>query len=373
MTLLDVIETANTGIWPAQRIKAAIERSEIFSESGIPDAQIQPASLDLRLGGSAYRVPASFLPGKDWTVRDKLLEIASEKIDLSGGAQLEKGNVYVIPLQEMLRLKKRVSGSANPKSSTGRLDIFARVITDYGTEFDSVAPNYHGPLWLEVAPRSFNVVARTGSKLAQLRIRTGSPKRSDNAIRELVENQSILIAEHQEPDIKAGKLALSVDVHGDPLSGLVGYSAKRTDAPVDVDKINFYEPAEFWDPVHRPKRGGLILNTSDFYILASKERVVIPPDYAADMVAYDTLVGEFRVHYAGFFDPGFGYTGSKPTGAKIVLEVRSHEVPFMIEDNQIVGRVIFEKLRQHTDRPYGSGIGSNYQGQALALSKQFRR
>jgi dCTP deaminase len=369
-----------SGILPAQLIKAAIERGDIRAEGGVDDAQIQPASLDLRLGAVAYRVPASFLPGPSMTVEQKLSQLTIDKMSLDSdeGAVLERGCVYLVPLQEGLRLGRRSSASANPKSSTGRLDIFARVITDNATEFDSIRERYCGPLWLEIAPRSFNVRVRKGSRLAQVRLRYGRPRTSDSFIRDLNE-RARLVHNGEEgkggdiADIKQGAIALSVDLSGAADTGLVGYRAKRASGAVDVDRVGAHDPADFWEPVAKPAQGGIILNTDDFYILASKERVAIPQDYAADMVAYDTLVGEFRVHYAGFFDPGFGYEGTKPVGAKIVLEVRSHEVPFLIDHGQVMGRVLFERLSQPTDRPYGSGIGSNYQGQALALSKQFRR
>jgi dCTP deaminase len=315
------------------------------------------------------------------TVERKLADLTLEKIALDGpdGAVLERGHVYLVPLQEGLRLRSRWSGSANPKSSTGRLDVFARVITDYSGEFDSIAERYCGPLWLEIAPRSFHVRVRQGSRLAQVRLRYGRPRTSDSFIRDLNERARLVHAGEEAAgagnpaDIKQGAIALSVDLATAGADDIVGYRAKRADQAVDVDRVGAYDPAEFWEPVAKPAGGAIVLETDDFYILASKERVSIPQDYAADMVAYDTLVGEFRVHYAGFFDPGFGYEGDKPVGAKIVLEVRSHEVPFLIDHGQIMGRVLFERLSQPTDRPYGQGIGSNYQGQALALSKQFKR
>lgn len=370
--VLPFLEETRTGIWPAQWLRAAAVQGVIQAEEDIVAAQIQPASIDLRLGGSAYRVPASFLPGPAMTVRDKLDILAEQEIDLTGGAVLETGKVYIVPLQERLKLKRRMSGVANPKSSTGRLDVFARLITDFGTEFDTVHEKYAGPLWLEIAPGSFNVKVRKGSRLAQLRLRTGNPRTSDSGVREL--NESVRIVRYEgEPDIKYSGLALSVDVAGDPVSGIVAYKAKKTRRPIDMDKVNFYDIDDFWIRVPKPERGGLILQKDEFYILATKEFVAIPHHVAADMVAYDTLVGEFRVHYAGFFDPGFGYTEAGHQGAKIVLEVRSHEVPFMIEHGQVVGRVMVERLAEKTDMPYGANIGSSYHGQGLTLGKQFKR
>lgn len=361
-----------SGIYPAQWFQGAIRRKEIACPIPIGAEQIQPASVDLRLGKSAYRVPASFLPGRGHTVSDKVKSFAAEKIDLSAGAILERDSVYIVCLLENLNLKKRMSAVANPKSSTGRLDVFARVITDHCTEFDNIAEQYEGPLWAEIAPRSFNVLVRSGSRLVQLRIKRGIPRSSERLLRSLHDEAGVVRGE-ESPDIKKDGIAITVDVVGDPVSGLIGYKARKVPDHIDVDKVNYYEPSKFWEPVYRPKAGGIVLETNDFHILASKETISVPDDYAADMIAYDTLVGEFRVHYAGFFDPGFGYSSGGHRGAKAVLEVRSHEVPFIIEDGQIVGRLALERLTERTQRPYGIGIGSSYQYQGLTLSKQFRR
>ena len=361
-----------TGIWPAQRIKAEVATGAIKGSEPLRPDQIQPASLDLRLGNVAHLVAASFLPGPDHKVADKVRLYAEKEIDLRNGAVLKKGNVYIIPLLETLSLKSRMSGVANPKSSTGRLDVFARLITDHGTEFDTIRERYSGPLWLEVAPRSFNVMVRKGSRLAQVRLRDGNPGWSQAAAERLDRISPLVHAGDGPADIKQGAIALSVDISGDRVSGLIGYKARKTSEVIDVDKVNHYDPDIFWRRVHKPEQGGLILDTDEFHILATRERVAVPPDHAADMVAYDTLVGEFRAHYAGFFDPGFGYAGSRPVGTTIVLEVRSHEVPFLIEDGQIVGRMEVERLSETTDRPYGSDVGSSYQSQGLTLSKHFK-
>jgi len=361
-----------TGIYPAQWYAGAIRRGLISCANEISAAQIQPASIDLRLGRTAYRVPASFLPGKKSSVQAKLDWLAEEKVDLTSGAILQRGDVYIIPLMESLNLRKRVSAVANPKSSTGRLDVFARVITDFSTEFDVVAEQYDGPLWVELAPRSFNVLVREGSRLVQMRIRHGAPRQSEKQLRRLHGEDGVVRGD-EDPDIRAGGIAISVDILGDDVSKLIGYKARKTTEHIDVDKVNFYVSSEYWQPVYRPDEGGIILNPDDFHILVSKETVSVPPDWAADMIAYDTLVGEFRVHYAGFFDPGFGYSPNGHSAAKAVLEVRSHEVPFMIEDGQIVGRLMLERLTERTQSPYGSNIGSSYQFQGLVLSKQFRR
>ncbi|MDX1401666.1 MAG: 2'-deoxycytidine 5'-triphosphate deaminase [Kiloniellales bacterium] len=362
-----------SGIFPAQWYEMAVQRKIITSLTPITEAQIQPASIDLRLGKTAYRVPASFLPGPNCRVREKVEALALEKIDLTEGAELKRNQVYLVELQECIDLRKRMSGLANPKSSTGRLDIFARVITDYASEFDSIKERYRGPLWVEIAPRSFHGIVRTGSRLVQLRIKLGMPRPSERLHRDLHQENQVVMGE-DDVDIRQRGISFSVDAEGDSISGLIGYKARKTDLSVDVDKINHYDRNDFWEPVIRPKSGGIILRPDEFHILASKETITVPEDYAADMIAYDTLVGEFRVHYAGFFDPGFGYSASGQRYAKAVLEVRSHEVPFFMEDGQIVGRLAFERLTEKTNKPYGqSGMGSSYQFQGLALSKHFKR
>jgi len=361
-----------TGVWPAQRIAAVAAAGRIAAETPFDDDQIQPASLDLRLGATGYRAPASFLPGRKWRMADRLAEIGAVPFDMSGGAVLETGGVYFFRLQETVDLRKRESAFANPKSSTGRLDVFARLITDHGVQFDTVDEGYTGPLWLEVAPRSFNIRVRPGSRLAQLRFRSGSPPMGHRAVRELNETHGIIAAEAGEPVMRDGAIALSVDLAGDA-DGLIGYKSRPTAEPIDVDLRDAYDADDFWERLYRPKGSGLILERDHFHILASKETVAIPKGWAADMFAYDTLVGEFRVHYAGFFDPGFGYTGDRRDGAKIVLEVRAHDVSFMVDDGQVAGYVAVERLSAPTELLYGARAGSNYQGQSLALAKQFRR
>ena len=362
-----------TGVWPAQWIKGAIERGVILADETVRPDQIQPASLDLRLGSHAYLVPASFMPGLRWSVEEKLSDFSTEKIDLEDGAVLKTGKVYIVPLQEHLRLKKRMSAAASPKSSTGRLDVFARVITDNGCEFDAIRERYAGRLWLEIAPRSFDVKVRTGSRLAQVRMKSGRPPSTDASVKRLHEEVRLVHDKDGETNVKGGAIALSVDMVGDPVTGIIGYKAKPTDAFIDIDLVNHYDRDDFWHTVYKPDNGGIILRTDEFHILATKESLNVPPNFAADMVAYDTLVGEFRAHYAGFFDPGFGYAEGRPVGAKIVLEIRSHDVPFLVEHGQIVGRVVYERLSMETDKPYGASTGSSYQGQGLALGKQFKR
>ena len=365
-----------TGILPSQLLRDAIERTrEIKSLERISDDQIQPASLDLRLGSVAHRVRSSFLPGPDRTVAEKLSAMSLHTLDLSKGAVLEKDCVYIVQLLEHLALRYRTSGSANPKSSTGRLNVFARVITDYGTEFDSIKSNYSGALYAELSPRSFSIRVRTGSRLVQLRVRRGRPTSSNAALRRLHEEVGFDVVSAGSPisrEFIEGGLAVTVDVSGTLQNGFVGYKAKKHTPVIDVDVTNYYDVQDFWDPVFKANKEGIILDPEDFYVLASREAVAIPTDQAAEMLAYDTLVGEFRVHYAGFFDPGFGMAETGGKGSRAVLEVRAHEVPFLIEHGQIVGRLVYERLITRPDKLYGSAIGSSYQRQGLALSRHFK-
>lgn len=364
-------ESHSTGILPSQELEAQVKvTKEIFSLEPIQDEQYQPASLDLRLGPVAYRVRASFLPGKNATVKEKLKDFAMHEMDITDGAVLERGCVYIVPLLEGLCLKRRTSAMGNPKSSTGRLDIFTRLITDNGTEFDRVREQYSGPLYAEVSPRTFSVLVRKGSRLNQIRIRRGSPLSSDEALRRLQQEHQ-LVESISEDDIRNG-VPVSVDVAGDRSDGIIGYKAKNHAGLIDIDKVRHYDVLDFWEPVRRPRHGGLVLDPADFYILGSREFVKVPPTYAAEMIAYDTLVGEFRVHYAGFFDPGFGHPEAGGEGSRAVLEVRSYEVPFVLEHGQIVGRLAYERLTAQPTRLYGSGVKSSYQRQGIALSKHFK-
>ena len=363
----------STGVLPAQSIRALIHAKRIQAVQEIREEQIQPASLDLRLGAVAYRVRASFLPGEGVTVRDKLTAFGMHEIDLTSGAVLERGCVYIVPLMESVSLAARVSAMANPKSSAGRLDIFTRVITDGSSEFDRVRPAYKGPLYAEISPRAFSILVHEGSRLCQLRIRRGSPPASDTALRRLQDESQLVHTDEGRENISKGKIGVTVDLRGDGTSPIIGYRAKPHTDLIDVDKVDHYAPEDYWDVLHVESRPSIILNPGDFYILASREAITVPPDHAAEMVAYDTLMGEFRVHYAGFFDPGFGYAATGGTGSRAVLEVRSHEVPFTVEHGQVVGRLMYERLVALPDKLYGMGIGSSYQRQGLMLAKQFRR
>ena len=369
----DAKNAARTGILPFQSINAMLREHEIWSKAEILADQVQPASIDLRLGPVAYRIRASFLPGPDSTVLDKIQALDAYPIDISNGAVLEKGCVYVVPLLEALNLKSGVTAFANPKSSTGRLDILTRLIGDRSHNFDRLDKGYSGPLYVEIAPRTFSVVVHAGTRLNQLRFRRGSPVMASSELQRLHDEGHLILSSTPEQNyIERNMLRLSVDLHGEGKGGLIGYRAKKHTDRIDLDQIGHYDPLDFWEPIQARRGPGLVLNPDDFYILASKEAVMVPPDHAAEMLAYDTLVGEFRVHYAGFFDPGFGHAETGGVGTRAVLEVRSHEVPFLIEDGQTVGRLIYERLTGRPDKLYGAGIGSSYQRQFLALSKQFK-
>jgi dCTP deaminase len=364
-------DSHSTGVLPSQGIEHLIKASkEIVALEPVRDDQIQPASLDLRLGSVAYRVRASFLPGKNATVIQRLADLAMHKMDISEGAVLERGCVYIVPLLEGLALRKRTSAMGNPKSSIGRLDVFTRLITDYGTEFDRVREQYNGPLYAEVSPRTFSVLVRKGSRLNQLRIRRGSPASGDETLRRLHEEHQLVESISAE-DIRDG-VPVSVDLAGDRSGGIIGYKARSHAGLIDVDRVRHYEILDYWEPVLAPSRGGLVLDPADFYILASRESVRVPPMLAAEMVAYDTLVGEFRVHYAGFFDPGFGDPQAGGQGSRAVLEVRSFEMPFVIEHGQVVGRLVYERLTAVPAKLYGAGLNSSYQRQGISLSKHFK-
>ena len=355
-----------TGVLSSQQLQSMIAEWSIAADPAVVPEQIQPASLDLRLGTMAYRVRASFLAGEGRTVADRLTEFEMHRIDLSAGAVLEKGCVYVVPLMESLALPSGIQASANAKSSTGRLDLLTRTITDGGVEFDRIPTGYHGPLYAEICPRSFSVLVRPGMRLNQIRFTSGDAVLDDTALMALHRTDTLV---DSAPVIDDG-LGFSVDLkpHG---GTLVGYRAKPHTGVIDLDKIGHYAPADFWEEVHTD-RGQIILDPGAFYILVSREAVHIPPGYAAEMAPYLAMVGEFRVHYAGFFDPGFGHSAAGGTGSRGVLEVRCHEAPFVLEHGQIVGRLIYESMSEVPDTLYGAGLSSNYQGQGLKLSKHFK-
>lgn len=366
------------GLLPREKIELLLWRKMLWAQAEIEPSQLQPASLDLRLGPRAYRVRASFLPGRERSVAEQLATFTSDELDLDGdGAVLERGCVYVIPLLERLQLPDSFAATANPKSSTGRLDIFTRLITDRSEIFDIVERGYQGPLYAEVSPRSFSIRVRKGSRLNQIRFRRLNSQqlsRTDFAVddKELREVHGRTPLVDGELNLRSGlvvRIALSAESFD---NRIVGYRAQKHADIVDVDRVGAYEIGEFWDPLYARPDKRLILDPGEFYILASKEKLHIPPELAAEMVPIDPAMGEFRVHYAGFFDPGFGFSPGNVPGSRAVLEVRSHEVPFILEDGQVIGRLVYEKMAAAPQILYGQGGLSNYQGQSLKLSKHFR-
>jgi dCTP deaminase len=355
------------GIQPDGVIAAMAASGAITLTRPLSDGQVQPSSLDLRLGARAWRVRASFLPGRARRVAERLKDVALHEIDLAEGAVLETGCVYIAELCEGLALPPSLAAAANPKSSTGRIDVFTRVIGDRACEFDGIEAGYHGPLYLEISPRTFPVLVRTGSRLSQIRFRAGGARLSDAELLALHARETLVAS--AQPNIQGG-VAVSVDLAG--FDGAIGYRAKRHTGLIDVDRPGAYRVGDYWERLEADGARQLILDPGQFYILASKEAVHVPPDYACEMTPFDALVGEFRVHYAGFFDPGFGHSAAGGAGARAVLEVRSRDVPFILEDGQIVGRLVYERMASRPRALYGADLKSNYQGQALKLSKHFR-
>jgi dCTP deaminase len=384
-----------TGILPSQEIRELIGNGKIRSSVEISDDQIQPASMDLRLGNVAYRVQASFLPGRSSALSTKIAELKIAEYDLSRPTLLETNAVYVVPLIESLSLPRDIGGKANPKSTTGRLDIFTRLITDGGLEFEHVLKGYSGDLYVEIVPRTFPIVVAAGTKLNQLRFIRGNPPSTDGILAQLAEREHLVYYDNGdgpaeaviERGLKKGVadqggdqqaiidrgLRTTTDLEGSESSSIVAYKAKRHCPPVDLSKVRAYDATDFWIPIHSPNSKRVVLDPGDFYLMASKERFSVPPSYAAEMEPFDQSIGDFSVHYAGFFDPGFGYGASGDIkGTKAVLEVRAHEVPILLEDRQIVGRLIYHRMADSPEKLYGQAIGSSYQKQGLALSKQFR-
>lgn len=365
------------GLFDRRRIRTMARRKLIVATRPLEETQFQPASLDLRLGKEAYRVRASFLPGRARTVQEHLDTLDPEPISLEGaGAVLEKGIVYIARVAEHLSLLPSISGAANPKSSTGRLDIFTRLIANHAEAFDEVPLGYRGDLWLEISPRSFSVRVREGSKLNQIRFRNRNSQQmgrrtsfalTDEELKHVHARTPLVDGEVETRDGLMVRVAL-----GDLAEGAVGYRAIKNGSVIDVDRPGFYAAQDFWEPI--PVRGDrrLVLDPDEFYILASRERMQIPSDLAAEMAPIDPAIGEFRVHYAGFFDPGFGQGADGRPAARAVLEVRSRDVPFLLEDGQPVGRLVFERLADAPDALYGADATSNYQNQGLRLSKHFR-
>ncbi len=375
---------APEGVLSCQTLRKAVRKKQVYSKNApITEEQIQPASLDLRLGNKAYRLVSSFLP-ENREVLDKLYtpdiygsDLVMYEADISNGGILEKGHVYLIPLMEELSLPENVRGRANPKSTTGRLDIFARILTDRSPRFDDIAPGYRGKLFLEVMPRSFTIKVAAGLSLVQLRLMNGECSLTDSKLKSLHRSTRLLYNGEKHlssEEIKISKgLYMSVDLRGDENSGIIGYKSKKNSHIIDLTKRNHYTIEDFWDPIYKNSKNTLILEPEDFYILSSKEKIRVPPRYAAEMVAYEAGSGELRTHYAGFFDPGFGYgLNGEVKGTKAVLEVRAHDVPFMIGDGQTFCKLYYEKMMEAPEKVYGPKIGSSYQFQGITLSKQFK-
>ena len=360
---------SNDGVLPAEDIAALMAAGTI---TGGDPSRLQPASLDLTLSHEAWRVRASFLPSRARTVAQRLDDgLAMQAMNLADGAVFERGCVYLVKLNERLALPRDLTGAANPKSSTGRIDVFVRLVTDYGAAFDEAPAGYEGPLYAEISPRSFSILARAGSSLNQLRLKRGSALIGDEPLKKLHEETALV--DGASADI-AGGLGLSVSL-GDTCDGnetIIGWRARRHSGLIDVDHIGGLDARDFFEPLPPQKSGFIILDPDEFYILASKEALSIPPDYAAEMTPISPGLGEFRVHYAGFFDPGFGWREGGINGSRAVLEVRSHDAPFVLEDGQLVARLVYERMVARPAQLYGAGLKSNYQGQGLKLSKHFR-
>ncbi len=364
------------GVFPSQELNRAIEAEWVSSgDYRIRPEAIQPASIDLRLGDFAWALRCSFLPDVDSSVEEKIEGLAFQKVDLRDGAVLERDRPYLVPLIEELALPEDVRAKANPKSSTGRLDVFTRVITDRHHRFDDIRPGYRGKLYLEIVPRSFAIQVKTGLSLNQLRIARGDVRLDDAQILDLQDDSPLLYVD-SEPVPRASLaisdgLFLSLDLSG-PADRTVGYRAKKNSLPVDLSKIRTYRWTDFWDPVFPEAGGRVVLEPEIFYLLLSAEGVSIPPQIAAEMMAYDPTAGELRTHYAGFFDPGFGYDPDGANhGSRAALEVRARDVSFMVEHRQPVCKLGLERMAAPAERLYGASLGSNYQGQVTMLSKHF--
>jgi len=361
-------ETARSGVLSAEMIESLIGARAVTLSRPLGPRQLQPASLDLTLGARGWRVRASFLPSRARRVEERLADgLFMHEIDLRNEAVLERGCVYVVELGERVSLPPDICGAANPKSSTGRVDVFVRLVADHGAAFDEVPSGYCGPLYAEISPRTFSIIVREGSSLNQVRLKRGQCRLGDEALRDLHALSRLLDA---DADIEGG-VGLSVRLAGAP-GETVGWRARRHAALIDMDAPGGLAAEDYFEPVAAPRAGYIILDPDEFYILASKEALTVPPEYAAEMTAINPSLGEFRVHYAGFFDPGFGWSRAGSNGSRAVLEVRSHDAPFVLEDGQLVARLAYERMAARPGRIYGEDLHSNYQGQGLKLSKHFR-
>ena len=373
---------SGTGVLTDRDLRGAVRDGWIVTAAPLVDEQFQPASLDLRLGPVAYQLRASFLPYRE-SVSERLEggannDLVIDRISLEGGATLQRGSVYLVPLLESLALPATVRGRSNPKSTTGRLDVFTRVVTDGTPRFDEIQSGYRGALYLEVSPQSFPVRVHAGASLNQLRLLEGPTSMSDAGLAALY-GQTPLLYDDDDRPVPIERVAfndglcMGIDLSGRTTGGVIGYRAHPNPPAVDLARVGHYDASEFWEPIKAPVRDGYILEANRFYILVSKERIRVPPEFAAEMVVYDAGAGEIRTHYAGFFDPGFGFGDGSILGTKVVMEVRAREVPFMVYDGQTSFKVWFERLRGRPERVYGVGLASSYQRQTLSLSKHFRR
>ena len=362
------------GVLPVQELRELAAEGRIIVPNPIREEQYQPASLDLRLGATAHRVQASFLTGPAASVPDKLAELSMGHLELRQPTILERNCIYLVCLQEMLYLPETLRGKANPKSTTGRLDVFTRVLTDHGDAFDRIPAGYDGQLWLEIVPRTFPIVVREGDCLTQLRLERGNPRCSDEELRARHEAIGLCRSATRMPGsaVIDDGMHVSARIAGNSPGDVIAWRG-RTNAPIiDLSKRNHYQPTDFWEPIVTPPGRRLILDPGHLYLLNSDERLSIPVDLAAEMVPFDPAVGEFRIHYAGFFDPGFGCSDNQP-GTRAVLEVRAHETALSMEDGQRIGRLLYSRMAARPEQVYGSAIGSTYNSQGLALSKQFAR
>lgn len=372
------------GVLSDRELRLSVQAEWVKAATPIEEAQFQPASLDLRLGSVAYQLRASFLPSPQ-TVLSRLSQtdlvhsdLVIDQLSLDGGATLQRNKVYLVPLQESLALPEHVRGRCNPKSTTGRLDIFTRVITDETSRFDEIKPGYQGPLYLEICPQSFPIRVHQGVSLNQVRFAWGRSIVPDAVLERRYKAQPLLYDDDHRPipfDASTFRdgLSMGIDLSGRVTDGVIGYRAVEDPQAVDLSRVGAYDPSEFWEPIKKPGRESFVLAANRFYILVSNERIRVPPDLAAEMVVYDAGAGEIRTHYAGFFDPGFGFGDGSILGTKVVMEVRAREVPFMVYHGQTLFRVVFERMMNSPELVYGVGRASSYQHQTLTLSKQFRR
>ncbi|MEL7489787.1 MAG: 2'-deoxycytidine 5'-triphosphate deaminase [Pseudomonadota bacterium] len=357
-----------TGVLPDAAIQGLIDQGQIESRGALSPDQIQPASLDLTLGERAWRVRASFLPSGSRNVAARLHDgLAMHEIALGDGAVLERGCVYLVELNESLNLPADIAACANPKSSTGRIDVFVRMVVDGGATFDETPPGYAGPLYAEISPRTFSILVRRGSSLNQLRLKKGRPQLDDQSLKALHQKTRLI---DRDADIDDG-IGVRIDLTSQS-GGPIGWRARRHSGLIDVDKRGALNANDFFEAIKPAGSNSIILDPDEFYILRSKEHLLVPPENAAEMTPINTGLGEFRVHYAGFFDPGFGWSAdAKTPRSRGVLEVRSHDAPFLLDDGQLVARLVYERMLARPKRLYGADLSSNYQGQGLRLSKHF--